>query len=100
MMGMLGYKGGYARAAKTSVHHWRLEDGKTRPNPDSKWPMDPPPRGWYCWVYAKDNDEFLSWMAKNCPSSDCIPRFNGGDPMITVYIREDREATLFRLKWL
>jgi hypothetical protein len=100
MMGMLGYKGGWVRTKKTTIHYWRFEDGKKVLNSDSCWPMDPPPRGWYCWVYAKDNDEFHVWMAKNCPTAECINRFNSGDPMTTVYIREDREATLFQLKWL
>jgi len=99
-MGLLGYKGGYARAAKTSVHHWRFEDGKTPPNPGGIIEMDPPPRGWYCWVYPEDNEEFEAWMKKNCPTADCTRRFNSGDSMTTVYIREDREAILFQLKWL
>jgi hypothetical protein len=85
---------------KTTVHHWRFEDGATVPNPGPKWLMDPPPRGWYCWAYPEDYDEFESWMAKNCPTADCTRRFNSGDPMITVYIKEDREATLFQLRWL
>jgi len=38
-------------------------------------------------------------MAKNCPTADCTHRFNSGDPMYTVYIRYDHEATLFQLRW-
>jgi hypothetical protein len=84
----------------TSVHHWRFDDGKTVPNPGSQWELDSPPQGWYCWVYPKDNFEFKSWMEKNCPTADCTPRFNSGDPMFTVYISDEKEATIFQLKWL
>ncbi len=85
---------------KVNIQHWRFEDGKTIPNPGSQWEMDPPPRGWYCWVYADDHQEFIDWMELNCPSADCTSRFNSGDPMVTTYIKEDKEATLFQLKWL
>lgn len=57
------------------------------------------PRGWYCWVYPDDDQEFEEWMKKNCPSAEFTHRFNSGDPMYTVFIREDAEATLFQLKW-
>ena len=100
-MGLLAYKGGFVNTEyKTTIHHWRFEDGKTVPNPDSKWPSDPPPRGWYCWTYPANNLEFEQWMAKNCPTTDITHRFNSGDPMYTVYIKDDKEATLFQLKWL
>jgi uncharacterized protein YndB with AHSA1/START domain len=100
-MGLIAYKGGYVKTDfKTTIHHWRFEDGGTSPNPGGIIEIDPPPRGWYCWVYPKDNEEFEAWMKKNCPTADCTRRFNSGDPMTTVYIREDREATLFQLKWL
>lgn len=84
----------------TSVHHWRYEDGKTCPNPDSKFLIDPPPRGWYCWVYSDDNRDFEQWMEKNCPTANITYRFNSGDPMYTVYIKDDIEVTIFQLKWL
>ena len=85
---------------KTTVTLWRFEDGKTCPNPDSQWSMDPPPRGWYCWVYPEDDFEFEEWMSRMCPTADCTRRFNSGDPMTTVFISDDNEATLFQLKWL
>jgi hypothetical protein len=85
--------------AKTSVHHWRFEDGKTPLNLGSRWEMPPAPRGWYCWVYPENNDAFESRMAKNCPTADCTQRFNSGDPITTVYIKDDKEAMLFELKW-
>jgi hypothetical protein len=99
-MSLISVNGGWVRERKTTVHHWRFEDGKTIPNPDSKFPIDPPLRGWYCWVYTEDNDLFESWMSKNCPTADCTRRFNSGDPMSTVYIKDDKEATIFQLKWI
>lgn len=85
---------------KTTVRHWRFEDGKTVPNPGSKWTMGPPVRGWYCWVYPADDREFETWMSENCPTADCTHRFNSGNPMYTVYIVDDKEAMLFQLRWL
>lgn len=85
---------------KTIVNHWRFEDGKTCPNPGNQWPMDPPPRGWYGWVYPEDDRKFEKWMTVNCPTADVTHRFNSGDPMYTVYINNDIEATVFSLMWL
>jgi hypothetical protein len=84
---------------KTSIHHWRFEDGKTCPNPGSMYPLEPAPRGWYCWVYPSDDNEFVQWMLKKCPTTDFTHRFNSGDPMYTVYIRDKKEATVFHLRW-
>lgn len=88
---------------KVRVHHWRFEDGKTSPNaghPIKELILDPPPRGWYCWVYLNDDQEFEEWMSRMCPTADCTRRFNSGDPMTTVYISEDSEATAFQLRWM
>ena len=88
---------------KTSVHHWRFEDGKTSPNaghPIKELILDPPPRGWYCWVYPKDDRAFEEWMTRICPTADMCHRFNSGDPMWTVYIKDDVEATVFQLMWM
>jgi hypothetical protein len=95
----------------TSVYHWRFETGEPREVVNSiiVYPgglvYSPPapestPRGWYCWVYPEDDAEFADWMAENCPSSECTHRFNSGDPMWTVYIKDDLEATIFNLRWL
>jgi hypothetical protein len=99
-MGLMAVKGGWINVRKTLVQHWRFEDGKTCPNPGSQWESDPPPRGWYCWVYAADSMEFNQWMIRMCPTADCTHRFNSGDPMTTVYISDDKEATLFQLRWM
>jgi hypothetical protein len=85
---------------KASVHHWRFETGDREDSVGHLWKHDPVPRGWYCWVYPKDNCDFDDWMTKNCPSADVTFRFNSGDPMYTVYIKDDNEATLFGLRWM
>jgi len=85
-----------------SIHHWRFEDGKTSPNaghPIKELIHDPPPRGWYCWMYPGNDEEFRTWMAQCCPTAEVIHRFNSGDPMWTVYISDENEAMLFKLKW-
>ena len=84
---------------KTVVNHWRFENGIDPVNPGSLWPSIAP-RGWYCWVYAASDKEFCDWMSKMCPSADVTHRFNSGDPMHTVYIKDDAEAMLFQLRWL
>lgn len=84
---------------KVKIANWRFEDGKTCPNPSSQWPMDPLSRGWYCWAYPEDDREFEEWMAENCPTAECTHRFNSGNPMYTVNIKEDKEATIFQLRW-
>ena len=83
----------------TSVHHWRFETGFREDSVGDLWKHDPMPRGWYCWVYPKDDSEFYEWMETNCPTADVTHRFNSGDPMYTVYIFDDKEATLFTLKY-
>ena len=89
---------------KTIVHHWRFHDGKPELVGKSViYPTgyrDGPPRGWYCWVYPKDDAEFYDWMSTNCPKADCTHRFNSGDPMYTVSIADDAEATLFAMRWM
>ena len=88
---------------KASVHYWKFEDGKTSPNaghPIKELILDPPPRGWYCWVYPKDDRAFEEWMKRVCPTADMCHRFNSGDPMWTVYIKDDVEATVFQLMWM
>jgi hypothetical protein len=85
---------------KARVHHWRFETGHREDSVGDLWKHDPVPRGWYCWVYPKDGCDFDDWMSKNCPTADVTFRFNSGDPMYTVYIKDDNEATLFGLRWM
>jgi hypothetical protein len=84
----------------TAVRHWRFETGLREDSVGYSWKHDPVPRGWYCWVYPQDGYDFGDWMTKNCPTADVTFRFNSGDPMYTVYIKDDEEATLFGLKWM
>ena len=86
------------RIMKATVHHWEFHNGVDPINPGSKWPMVPP-RSWTCWVYPEDDREFEAWMATHCPTADCTHRFNSGDPMYTVMIKDDAECMLFKLKW-
>lgn len=86
---------------RTIVNHWHYEDGVDK---GAQYPgiitIDPPPAGWYCWVYPENNEEFVEWMKIHCSTADCCHRFNSGDPMYTVFIREHSEASLFILRWL
>ena len=85
---------------KASVHHWRFETGFREDSVGDLWKHDPMPRGWYCWVYPEDDQGFEEWMRRTCPTADICHRFNSGDPMWTVYIKDDTEATVFQLMWM
>lgn len=88
-----------------TIHHWRFEDGwHTRPAFLVKPGEDPKEFlkeivGWHCWVYVNDHYEFIEWMKEHCPGADCTPRFNSGDPMITVHIKDRDEAAYFMLHY-
>ena len=90
---------------KITVHHWRQEDGwRTVPaflrkDKNVEREFEPAMVGWFCWVYCNDHHEFLEWMEKHCPTADCTPRFNSGDPMITVHITSKDEAAYFMLNF-
>lgn len=86
-------------AMKTLVHHWRFNDGVDPINPGNPYGETVLPRSWSCWVYPENDHEFEIWMARNCPTADYTHRFNSGDPMWTVSIIDDKEATLFTLKY-
>jgi hypothetical protein len=91
---------------KVSVHHWRYEDGwrdipyvllKDKNKPGREF--TPEIVGWHCWVYCNDHYEFIYWMEEHCPGADCTPRFNSGDPMVTVRIINKDEAAFFMLNF-
>ena len=84
----------------TSVHHWKFHDGVTPINPGNQFGETVLPRGWTCWVYPDDDNEFVEWMNRMCPTADVTHRFNSGDPMYTVTISKDSEATAFQLRWM
>jgi hypothetical protein len=57
--------------------------------------------GWHCWAYTDDNKKFLDWMHQNMKHDyDATPRFNSGDPMITVKITNAEDASLFKLMFI
>jgi len=57
--------------------------------------------GWSCWVYPEDNLDLEKWMKENMTGDfDCTFRFNSGDPMYTVFIKSDQDATAFKLRWM
>jgi hypothetical protein len=85
---------------KTIVHHWSFHDGVTPINPGNRFGETILPRSWTCWVYPKNDQEFVEWMTRMCPTAECEHRFNSGDPMYTVTITKDSEATAFQLMWM
>lgn len=98
---------------QVKVHYWRYENGMVPVPPLLKFTdvVDPEFRpeivGWYCRVYDATHQEdfaafaknFLAWMEQHCPTADCVPRINSGDPMITVHIVNQEEAAYFRLNF-
>jgi hypothetical protein len=57
--------------------------------------------GWHCWAYVDEWDDFEEWLRTNMKGEyDCTRRFNSGDPMMTLHIKEGEDATLFKLTWM
>ena len=96
------------KMSKTVVNHWRYNDGwhvvptvfqKDHTGQDLEFTEELV--GWHCWVYPEDDLKFKKWMEENMKGVyDCTFRFNGGSPMYTVLIKENEDATLFKLTWL
>lgn len=90
------------------IHHWKYNDGwriipeVLRPKYAGKeQEFKEELKGWHCWVYPDDWVEFEGWMKENMKGEyDCTWRFNSGDPVMTVHIIEDEDATLFKLTWV
>lgn len=92
---------------KTIVHHWRHEDGWKdipyilRDSYGKDKEFDKFVVGWHCWVYPENDHEFEVWMKLNMKGYyDLTHRFNSGNPMYTVFIKEDADATMFKLRWM
>ena len=88
---------------RTLVHNWHYNDGWTKHYIRGKDVTEFHEElvGWHCWVYPTDNKDFDGWMENNMTGEyETIFRFNSGDPMITVFIKSDQDATLFKLKWV
>ena len=85
----------------THISYWKYENGKPEQvAPSIIYPdglQDTVPAGWYCWVYSDNTYGFIDWMKLHCPSADATPRFNSGNPMITVFIPDNKEASMFAL---
>lgn len=90
------------------VKNWRYEDGY-RDIPGELYNssgtltirkfFDRDLHGWHCRVFGADKD-FEKWMYKNMKGKyDCTFRFNSGNPMHSIWIKEDQDATLFKLTW-
>jgi hypothetical protein len=67
--------------------------------------------GWHCWVYVYPEqgitstpnieEAFLAWMDTNMKGRfEADWRFNSGDPVYTIHITDEEDATLFKLRWL
>jgi hypothetical protein len=91
---------------EVSVHHWRYDDGwhdiprlllKDKTKPAREFNKDLV--GWSCWVFCQNHREFLDWMSEHCYTAECVPRFNSGNPMITVRIKDKDEAAYFMLNF-
>lgn len=85
------------------VYNWRYENGNRHYMHG----------GWYCNAFPSSNvefghvddrmlwkEEFEEWMNENCPTSEYNLRFNNGNLMYTVYIKDETEASMFQLRWV
>jgi hypothetical protein len=92
---------------KTEVFYWKYNDGwldiplVLQAKYKATREFNKELIGWHCWVYPVDDIEFEKWMKKNMKGKyDCTHRYNSGDPMYTVLIYDDEDATLFKLMWM
>lgn len=92
-----------------SVHHWKYDNGwhnipeilRDKTGTDAQIEFREELVGWHCWAYPNDDVLFEEWIEKNLSGDvDMTHRFNSGDPMWTVTIRDDADASLFKLMWL
>ena len=86
------------------VEYWAYRNGQ-RPsyNHTGKliYTFDESMKGWGCWVYTDSEHEFSKWMENNIVGSyELDYRFNSGDPMFTILIRDDEDATVYKLRWV
>jgi hypothetical protein len=91
------------RNMKVLVQYWSYRDGwrDSYNTGVAEKTFDEDIKGWGCWVYTDDVAQFEDWLADNMQGSyECDYRFNSGNPMHTVLIRNDEDATAFKLKWV
>ena len=89
------------------VQHWRFDYGWSyipeilRKIPGKDRDFDECLVGWHCWAYEGDDENISKWMKENMNGEyECDFRFNSGDPMHTIFIKDDEDATLFKLRWM
>jgi hypothetical protein len=86
------------------ISYWQYQDGwhyrieLLRKDKARAWEYSPEHVGWFCWAYPADDDEFREFIA-TLPSASAEHRFNGGDPMFTVFIRDKNCAQKFANKY-
>lgn len=88
---------------KTIVANWDHCDGHTKMYMKGQFvdEFHESAVGWSCWVYPADDLDLDKWMEENMTGDfDCTFRFNSGDPMYTVFIKSDQDATAFKLRWM
>lgn len=91
---------------KVSVKHWAYNDGwsHTQDLSGTNLPVAifrAELTGWHCWAYTDDHAALELWMRQNMQGEyDCTRRFNSGSIMSTIAIRDEQDATIFKLKWL
>ena len=85
--------------SKLRIQHWKYTARHTRRPPGYTRR-----EGWTCWAY--NTSEYLdfdisAWMKTNMVGKyDCDLKFNGGDPIYVVYIKEQRDAEFFALNFI
>lgn len=84
------------------VRYWKFHDG----TPEEmgvgavKW-IHEQPRGYTAWVYLSNlPEDFDSWMEGNMHGTyELDMKFNSGNPIYLLYIKEDADAAAFKLKF-
>jgi hypothetical protein len=87
------------------VYHWQFHDGyHTMYGRDGeKKTYDADMVGWHCWVYGniEDRCDFIEWMNETMNGDfRASHKFNGGNPIVLVHIKDESDAAVFKLRWL
>jgi hypothetical protein len=93
---------------ETRIEHWKYHDGwRDVPNILREFYggetriFEEYLVGWHCWAYVADDIDFTTWMDNNMTGYyECDLKFNSGDPMYLIIIRNDEDATLFKIRWM
>jgi hypothetical protein len=91
------------------IRHWRYNDGRDCVFDPKTFQMvktdsiDEDVKGWHCWVWLRTStleDRFFNWLELHIRKGyDTCNRFNSGDPMTELYIKDDAEAEKFKEYW-